>query len=385
MYTKTNLKAVLMYKRKNKMEMYRETAKRIVFVGIVFVTLVLFIIACICAYDISADTLNASVDYLSSFDAIDVMANTSSEENELTEESSEAEVSSGELSSEISVDSSETEPDEGYMAGAVFEKLSGVYVNSPYCFVYNQTTNTILYEKNAYDKCYPASVTKLLTAAVALEYVPSDTIFTVGNEIDRVGHNSSMAYIDKGERYALKDLIYALLLPSGNDVAFTIAVNTSRYIYGETLGEQEAIDAFMKLCNDKLLEIRAYNTHFSCPDGYHSDDHYTTAYDMMLICLYSTSFDEITTACGTYEYYCKTADGVGKGWRNSNNMLNKHSQYYSSLVKGLKTGSTTEAGKCLATLAEKDGEKLYIVVLGASNVDERNNDTLEIIHSVLGY
>jgi D-alanyl-D-alanine carboxypeptidase len=100
--------------------------------------------------------------------------------------------------------------------------------------------------------------------------------------------------------------------------------------------------------------------------------------------LYATSFEEITEACGTYRYYCKSEEGVAKGWLNSNPLLNENGQYYCSLVTGLKTGSTDEAGKCLATMAEKNGEKIIIVVLSAPDVDMRNSDTLEIIYAELG-
>ncbi len=359
--------------------------KKITFVGIVFLTLVLFVVALV--HGITTE------DSPSSEEIIDVLGQSGVEESsdlsggEASNESATSGNASenGEISSEISEESSQEEPSEdGYMVGATHDTIDGIYVSSPYCFVYDATDNVILYEKNAYDKCYPASVTKLLTAAVALEYVPVETVFKVGSEIQLVGYNSSMAYIVEGQSFTLHDLLYALLLPSGNDAAYTIAVNTSRYLYGDNLTNEEAVEAFMKLCGEKLTEIGAYNTHFICPDGYHNDDHYTTAYDMALISLYATSFEEITTACGTYEFYCKSAEGDALGWYNTNPLMKKNGQYYCEFVTGLKTGSTTEAGKCLATLAEKDGKKLYVVVLGSSTVEIRNNDTLAIIRAVLG-
>ena len=357
-----------------------EIIKRLTFVGVVFLTLAMFMVAVV--YDIVA-----SDSYIPE-DATDVLMGTSHDDmgdaNGSLDES-DSTVESGEL--EDGFDSNQSEADDffvEYMAGATHSSLD-VYVSSPYCFVYEATENVILYEKNAYEKCFPASVTKLLTAAVAMEYVPLDTPFKVGAEINMVGENSSMAYIKEGSSFTLKDLLYALLLPSGNDAAYTIAVNTSRYLYGDSLGDEEAVDKFMELCSEKLLEIGAYNTHFTVPDGYHADNHYTTAYDMMLISLYSTSFEEIEIACGTYEYYCKSLEGEATGWLNCNPLMKKRGDYYCEYVTGLKTGSTTEAGKCLATLAEKDGKKLYIIMLGSSNVDMRNNDTLSIIYSVLGY
>ena len=374
----------------------RETIKRIIFVFIVFLTFVLFVISCV--HDIVADDEESGKD-------VEVMENESksdsessgffesgggSDKSEIIDKSEYSDESAMYDESEDSEEPSEMDNssqqsfDGNLMAGATHGSLGGVYVNSPHCFVYDSTNKVILYEKNAYDKAYPASVTKLLTAAVALEYVPIDTAFYVGKEINMVGYNSSMAYIKEGQSYALKDLLYALLLPSGNDAAHTIAVNTSRYLYGKSLSDNEAVEKFMDLCNSKLLEIGAYNTNFSGPDGYHHDDHYTTAYDMMLISLYAASFEEITDACSTYTYYCKTLEGESMGWLNTNPLLAKHGEYYCPLVNGLKTGSTDIAGKCLCTTAEKDGKKLFIVILGAPNVDMRNRDMLRIIHTFFG-
>ncbi len=355
-----------------------ETTKRIVFVGVVFATLVLFIVACI--HDVIVDDvlLDAEDVYAAMGEQSGVTEET---ENISSDYSHDVEQGGGTENENDNFD----EVDEGYMVGASYDRLSGINISSNYCFVYNLTTNTVLYEKSAYDKCYPASVTKLLTAAVALEYVPSDTVFKVGNEVTMVGPNSSMAYIPQGQSFRLADLLYALLLPSGNDAAYTIAVNTARYLYGESLSDQEATELFMDLCNQKLLEIGAYNTHFACPDGYHQEGHYTTAYDMMLVSLYATSFEEICNVCKTYKYYCKSVEGESYGWKNTNSMLNESGAYYCEFVTGLKTGTTDEAGRCLATTAEKDGEKLYIVIFDAPNLDSRNNDTLEIIHSVFSH
>lgn len=357
-----------------------EMIKKITFVGVVFITLVMFTVAFV--HNIVVG------DSPSSEDVVDVLAGTSDENAQssesVTDEESFEEQTEPESESEAPESSEEESSEEGYMAGATHSIIEGVSVSSPYCFVYDATENVILYEKNAYERCYPASVTKLLTAAVAMEYVPLDTPFKVGAEINFVGYNSSMAYIKEGSSFLLGDLLYAMLLPSGNDAAYTIAVNTARYLYGDSLSDEEAVEKFMELCNEKLLEIGAYNTSFTCPDGYHNDEHYTTAYDMALISLYATSFEEISTACGTYEYYCKSVEGEAMGWLNTNPLLKKKGQYYCEYATGLKTGSTTEAGKCLATMAEKDGKKLYIVVLGASTVDIRNNDTLAVIRSVFG-
>lgn len=361
-----------------------DVAKKITFVGVVFLTFAMFVVACV--HDLVSDREPIFGGVVDAMGEISESETTSS----LDENSFDESYISDNVSEDVG-ENSENESSEGgfeekdFMAGATHETLSGISLSSPHCFVYNATDNVILYEKNAYDQCFPASVTKLLTAAVAMEYVPVETVFKVGPEINMVGYNSSMAYIKEGQSFTLKDLLYALLLPSGNDAAHTIAVNTSRYLYGDSLSDEEAVASFMELCQRKLLEIGAYNTNFSGPDGYHHDDHYTTAYDMMLISLYATSFDEITKACGTYEYYCKSVEGEAMGWLNSNPLMKKNGQYYCDLVTGLKTGSTDEAGKCLATLAEKDGKKLYIVILGAPNVDMRNKDTLAVIRKVLGY
>jgi D-alanyl-D-alanine carboxypeptidase (penicillin-binding protein 5/6) len=338
------------------------------------------------------DSSNVSEEMGSSIEDVSGIDNSSVEDSSTV--SGEADLSiedgSGETVSSIEDESGEADnesEDSSYsetLSNAEYALLTGIETESTYLIGYNITENKIFADKKSKEKCYPASLTKLLCAAVALEYVPEDAVFTVGTELSYVGFNSSIAYLEKGEKYKLKELIYAMLLPSGNDAAYTVAVNTARYLYGAELSDSSALEKFMQLCNEKAKDIGAKNTNFVCPDGYHSEEHYTTPYDLVLICLYSTSFDIIKSACSSLRYSSIPVEGREKTWYNTNKFLQKNSGYYCDFVTGLKTGSTTEAGKCLATMAEKDGETIIIITLGGTEDSTRYTDTLKVIQAEFG-
>jgi hypothetical protein len=110
------------------------------------------------------------------------------------------------------------------------DTFDSAQVSAKSAILYDKTSNKILFEKNPDDRCYPASTTKLVTAIVALENVSPDTVYTVGTEIQLIGENSSTAFLVEGSALTLNDLIYAMLLPSGNDAAYTVAVNTARIV-----------------------------------------------------------------------------------------------------------------------------------------------------------
>ncbi len=327
-----------------------------------------------------SDDVTASSEAAPSDDVTASSETASSDDTPSGEATSSDDVTASDDESEISENESYSE----ILSNAEYALLTGVETESTYLIGYNITENKIFADKKSNEKCYPASLTKLLSAAVALEYVPEDAVFTVGTELSYVGFNSSVAYLEKGEKYILKELIYAMLLPSGNDAAYTVAVNTARYLYGAELSDSSALEKFMQLCNEKAKDIGAKNTNFVCPDGYHSENHYTTPYDLMLICLYSTSFDTIKSACSSLRYSCKPIKGKEKTWYNTNRFLQKNSGYYCDFVTGLKTGSTTEAGKCLATMAEKGGETIIIITLGGTEDSTRYTDTLKVIQAEFG-
>lgn len=229
-----------------------------------------------------------------------------------------------------------------------------------------ETTGKIIYEKNADKRMYPASTTKILTALIALENADSKDIVEIGNEVYQVPLDASKAGHKPGDKLTLEELLYALLLPSGNDSAYSVA----KYIATKTTGNENInIDStnkeFSALMNKKAKEIGANNSNFVNPHGYHDDNHYTTAYDMALITREAMKNPILKEIIGKYEYtMIDPNSGETIIWKNRNLLLNSEnkSTYYQYATGG-KTGYTDEAGECLISTAAKDGLSLISVIL----------------------
>ncbi len=254
---------------------------------------------------------------------------------------------------------------------AVAEKLTTEYV-----FLYDVTHDKVLYDGNGDKKCYPASTTKILTAIVAEKIIPKDIKITVGEEINLINEGSSVAYLNVGCVLDLEMLLQALLLPSGNDAAYVLAVNTARiYTGNDNLPYDEALEIFAQLMNDTAKQIGTTGTHFVVPDGFHDDDHYTTAKDLARIAAYADSIPIINKVCSTFAVNCESYSGEVFYWENTNSLIDPYSNLYNGNVKGMKTGFTDEAGTCLVAAAEVDGITLIAVLMKAESVAAKYDDT----------
>ncbi len=246
---------------------------------------------------------------------------------------------------------------------------------SPYVILADVTNGKTLYAKNADQKCYPASMTKLLTAIVAAEAMPADTACTVGDEIYLIDPQSSRAYLTVGTRLTTKNLLQALLLPSGNDAAYAIAVATGRHIAGDdTLDKYAALKLFMEQMNKKAAALGCTNTHFSNPDGIHAADHYTTAADMLKIAACALQNELIAEVVSTPTVNTVLLSGQSVTWKNSNRLVQENNAYSYAGATGLKTGSTDEAGYCLAASATREGKSCIAIVMGAEEESGRWED-----------
>ena len=250
-------------------------------------------------------------------------------------------------------------------------------VSAEAAILMEKETGRILFEKNIDEKMYPASMTKILTALVALDYFDPAALVTVGTEINSVSLDSSKAGHVRGETLTVENLIRGLIIPSGNDTATVVATAVAKKVENNTnLSYEECENIFSKLMNEKAKELGAKNTHFSNPHGYHADDHYTTARDMALIV--SAAMDNETIARISQE---KRFSGNGAGeklesdstivsndysWK-SHNLLITEGEYYYEYATGMKTGFTNEAGDCVAATAEKDGVKLISVIFNSED------------------
>ncbi|MDE5860594.1 MAG: hypothetical protein K2H28_00185 [Ruminococcus sp.] len=239
---------------------------------------------------------------------------------------------------------------------------------------------TMLYADRINETVAPASLTKLLTASVALYYLSPQTVITVGTELNLVNPYSSLCLIQKGHRIKLYDLLTGMLMASGNDSAYTIAVATARAVYPEeNLSDIQAIGRFNILMNDFAESIGMNDSNFTSPDGYDAENQYTTVKDLLILARYAFSVPEIREITGTYQKRVVIESGEVFNWTNTNNLINPDSKYYCPYAVGMKTGSTEYAGNCLISSFEKNG-KIYIsVVMGCDTSEDRYRLTSEFI------
>lgn len=209
------------------------------------------------------------------------------------------------------------------------------------------TSRRFLHEKNADEPLPMASTTKILTAIIAIEDLDMDAAVEIPKAAE--GVEGSSVYLRAGDKYSVRDLLYGLMLRSGNDCAVSLA-----------LFHSGSVGAFAAEMNRRAALMGAENSRFANPHGLPAEGHYTTARDLALIAAYAMqneTFREIVS-CKFYEP-C--------GWKNKNKML----WDYEGAI-GVKTGFTAQAGRCLVTAAEKDGMQLVSVVLNCAPMYERS-------------
>ena len=250
-------------------------------------------------------------------------------------------------------------------------------ITSEFVALYDVTADEVVYSKNYSKKCYPASTTKLLTAITASKIITDpQTVITVGDEIEMIAWDSSRAYLEKGTQLTFEMLMDALLLPSGNDAAYTMAVSCGRiYKNDMKLSNSEALKVFMELCNDAAKKIGATHTHFTAPDGIHDDKHYTSAQDLMIIADYARTIPIVAKSCAKAYVDWKPIKGSVPSWENSNKLiLPNETGIYSPYCDGMKTGYTSEAGSSVVASATMEGHTFIAVVMNAQTLYTKYND-----------
>ncbi|MBR0510278.1 MAG: hypothetical protein IJJ85_09180 [Clostridia bacterium] len=254
-------------------------------------------------------------------------------------------------------------------------------VGASSALLYDVQAEKTVFAKNTARTTAPASITKLLTALTALEYCSEDTVMTVGNEIDLIGEDSSVCYVRKGWRASLKTILSGMLTASGNDAAYTVAVNVMRK--GHTyLSDRDAVNAFVEKMNLKAKELGMTHSRFVNPDGYDAAGQYTTAEDILLLAIAASNNPTVMRICGTYRLTAYLANGTDLTFYNTNRLLNPKDKYYSPLVNGLKTGSTPDAGLCITVTFSKNGRQYIAVVLGAATDDARYTSVHTMMNAV---
>lgn len=220
-----------------------------------------------------------------------------------------------------------------------------INVSARNAILIEQSTGRVLYEKNAHEIASIASITKIMTAIIAIE---SDTINDITRASRRAIHTEgSSIYLEQGEKMLVEDLIYGLMLRSGNDAAVAI----SEHVAG-------SVEGFVYLMNEKARWLGMTNTSFDNPHGLDSDNHFSTAYDMALLLQYAMENPLFQEISGTKSYRAKSRSYA---WQNKNKLLT--SLY--TFCTGGKTGFTKKTGRTLSTSASKDGLNLIAVTLDA--------------------
>ena len=303
------------------------------------------------------------------------------------------------------------------------------YATARYILLYDADADKVLFERDGTKKIYPASTTKMLTAIVGAKIIPADTVITVGEEIKLINWDSSTAGLMVGMKLTFADLMDALMLPSGNDAAYTIAVNAARmYTGNEKLSDEQAVKVFMTLVNEAAKGIGCKGTHYVTPDGWHDDDHYTCAEDLARIAAYARTIPLVMNSCAKWERECdlikepseetknpsseqsqeseKSAAQSSAAsssassavdsevsveesseeeeeeiyvpetlyWTNSNKLIQPESEFYSPYCDGMKTGFTDEAGTSVVASATMNGHTCIAVIMMGESLYKKYDD-----------
>lgn len=281
------------------------------------------------------------------------------------------------------------------------EESEKIYSES--AILLEKQTGKILYEKNIYDRKFPASTTKILTAIIAIEKCDlNETATASKNAVESVKSGYTNANIKEGETFTIEQLLDVMMIVSANEAATIIAEHISG-----------SVSNFANLMNEKAIEIGCTDTHFVNANGVHDENHYTTAYDLALIaryCIKNEKFRELISkkTCSLpiteiYEnaikeeieiqneknkkkkkYVPKSIEDVSleRNFRNTNSLLKEESTYYYPYCIGGKTGFTTPAKNCLVSYSDKDGFETIAVILHAENTADdlsaRYTDTIKL-------
>lgn len=225
---------------------------------------------------------------------------------------------------------------------------------------FNIDTHQVLYSQNLFEKLYPASTTKILTAYIILKNCDLNATVTVSHDAANPGHSSSVCGLKEGDVITVQDLLYGLLLESGNDAAIALA----EYCSG-------SVEEFAKLMNSTAKSFGATNSSFVNPSGLPDENHYTTIYDMYLIFSNAISLESFvaTISSQTHDVAYTNAQGaaVSKTFKNTCGYLTRaYTAPENVTVTGGKTGTTGEAGHCLVLLSQNaKNERIISIVYKA--------------------
>ena len=252
--------------------------------------------------------------------------------------------------------------------------LDGMHIEAAAALLVDDDYGEVLYQQNAYEKAYPASITKVMTSMLTIEAIDrgelsADQIVTVEGDLHHgIGEGGSTADIRLGEQMTLKDLLACALIKSANEACNALAV----VVAGD-------VDRFVALRNQRAAELGMEDTHFSNTHGYHDDNHYTTAYDITRFMKAAMEYDLFQTILTSPNYTLPPTNMSPEERivRNTNALTSNYYilGYLYGPGTGGKTGTTSEAGNCLVETARDGDMYLISVILGAEEVKLDNGDT----------
>ena len=233
-------------------------------------------------------------------------------------------------------------------------------INSRIALIYDRTSGKIMYEKNGNKQTPMASTTKIMTAIVVLENANLKDVVTIDSKA--AGMGGSRLGLKMNDKITVNDLLYGLMLRSGNDAAVALA----NYVGG-------SIEGFAETMNAKAKEMGLTNSHFVVPHGLDNEGHYTTAYELAKMADYALQIEKFKEIVSTYSTTI-TINGYPKAINNTNKLLGSVAGVY-----GVKTGFTNGAGRCLVAACERDNLDIITVIIGADTNNQRTEDSKELI------
>lgn len=242
----------------------------------------------------------------------------------------------------------------------IAEEQKEPVLNAKAAVIYDRKTKEIIWGKNENEKKAMASTTKIMTAIVVLEKGNLSDVVTISKKAANTG--GSRLKINTNDKISVLDLLYGLMLRSGNDAAVALA----EYVGG-------SIEGFAKLMNKKAIEIGLKNTHFVTPHGLDNIEHYTTAYELAVLTDYAMQNEKFSKIVNTKNTTI-SINGVARNIYNTNELLGTLNG-----VNGVKTGFTNNAGRCLVTSCTRNGNQIITVVLGCDAKKYRTSDSIKLI------
>jgi len=234
--------------------------------------------------------------------------------------------------------------------------------------VIEASTGSVLYNKNAYEAFYPASTTKLMTSLLAIEQCPlSDVVTCSKASVESIGWDSSRIGLIAGESIDMENALFAILLASANEVSYAVA---------EHIGG--TVDYFVSLMNERAKDLGCVNTHFVNPHGLDHEEHYSCPYDLALIARKAMEYTTFRRVSGSYNHKIPATNKNEERWISNTHPFIKKNVVYEGVFAG-KTGSTSKAGNCLVTCAERNGMTLICAIMKAPDSATVQADTKALL------